>query len=131
MATYNGKLGVVKSGANAVGEVTGFSVNTTATVTDDPSLGDDWRTIKSGTKAWSGTIDCNFDYGDTTGQNTLDEGQEVTLELYPVDEAAGNMKISGSAVITGVTYTNGGNDPIVSASFTFDGNGAMTREATI
>lgn len=131
MATFLGKLGVVKSGANTVGEVTDFSVTTSAVITADPSLGDDWATNKAATKSWTATINCNFDYGDTTGQNTLNEGDEVSVELYPVDDTATNLKLSGSLIVSGTTVTNSGNDGVVSLSISGTGNGALTREAVV
>jgi hypothetical protein len=131
MATFLGKLGVVKSGANTVGEVTDFSVTTSAVITADPSLGDDWATNKAATKSWTATINANFDYGDTTGQNTLNEGDEVSVELYPVDDTATNLKLSGSLIVSGNTITNSGNDGVVSLSISGTGNGALTKEAVV
>ncbi len=126
MATFNGKSGVVESGAAAVAEVTDFTYTDSVVITADPSLGDDWATNKGGTKSWSGSINCNYDHTDTTGQDTFVVGAEVTLNLYAVNSAATYNKRSGSVIIDSVAVTNSGNDGIVSVSFTFTGNGAAT-----
>lgn len=131
MATFNGKSGVVESGAAAVAEVTDFSYTDAVVVTEDPSLGDDWATNKAGTKSWSGSVNCNYDSTDATGQGTFVVGAEVTLNLYPVANAAPNIKRSGTVIIDSVVVTNGGNDPIVSVAFTFVGNGVATDAAVV
>lgn len=131
MATFNGKLGVVESGAAAVAEVTDFTYTDAVVVTPDPSLGDDWATNKAGTKSWSGSVNANYDHTDATGQGTFTVGAEVTLNLYPVSDVATNIKRSGSVIIDSVATTNSGNDGIVSVSFTFTGNGAATDTAVV
>ncbi len=40
MATHHGKEGVIKAGTDVIGEVTGFSLDTTADVVEDTSLSD-------------------------------------------------------------------------------------------
>lgn len=131
MSTYNGKLGTVEVGAVAVGEVTDFSYTDSAVVTPDPALGDDWQTNKSGTKSWGGSVNANFDHGDTLGQGALAIGSEVTLNLYPQDSAAGGRKRSGSVIINSIAVTNSGNDGIVSVAFAFTGNGTATDSVVV
>ena len=131
MATYTGKLGVVESGAAAIACVTDFSYTDTVAVTGDNCLGASWLTNKSGVKSWSGTVNCSYDHTDTTGQGTLVVGAEVTLSLYAVDDSATNNKRSGLVIIDSVAVTNGGNDAIVSVSFTFTGSGTATDEIVV
>ncbi len=128
MATILGKTGTVKAGGGPtdIGEITDFALTTSVVITDDPSLGDDWRTTKAATKSWSGTVNANFDNADST-QDTLTEGAEVALEFYPDKDTNGGLKLSGSGIVSGVTYTNSGNDGVVAVAFTFEGNGALTR----
>jgi hypothetical protein len=132
MATILGKTGTVKSGGSPtdIGEIQDFSLTTSVVITEDPSLGDDWITKKPGTKSWSATVNANFDNADAV-QDTLIEGAEVALEFYPDKDTTGGLKLSGTGIVSGVVYTNSGNDPVVSVSFTVEGNGALTRADVI
>ena len=130
MTTYHGNDGVVEVGANAVGEVTEFSVQTSAQTTDNTAMGDEFDTHLVHRKAWNGSLSCNNDPSDTNGQAALLEGASVVLTLYPTGNASGRQTLSGTATITGVdTRTN--KDGVVSANFTFQGNGALTRGSVI
>jgi hypothetical protein len=130
MATSHGKNGVVKIGANAVAEVTAWSVSESAAVAADTSMGDDWEThIASQTvKSWSGSISCNLDKADATGQEVLVVGASVTPKLYTNGAGAAAKYKTGLATITKVdedadmTRTN-------KRSFTFQGNGPLTEAA--
>jgi len=64
-------------------------------------------TVKAGGHVTgSGTITCEWDPANTTGQGALTSGAAVTLNLYPEPSglagipAAGNVVLSGAAVIS-------------------------------
>lgn len=125
MTTYSGKNGVVKVGSNAVAEVTEFEVETSVDIVDDTAMGDSWKTHKTGMKEWSGTLTCWWDETDTNGQVVLDEDASVTLSLYPIGATTGNKYITGTATIR-TTNTTVTKDGVVTRSFSFTGNGAMS-----
>lgn len=125
MATHTGSEGTVKVGANTVAEIRSFSISTTADTAEDSSMGDSWRTFKTTLKGWSGSLDCFWDETDTTGQGAMVEGAEVTLNVYPEGATTGDKYYTGSVIITGLTI-NSSFDGLVEASFTFQGNGALS-----
>jgi hypothetical protein len=57
MATHHGKEGVVKTGANITGEVTSFTLETSADVVEDTALSDSAKTFLAGRTSFSGTVD--------------------------------------------------------------------------
>ncbi len=128
MATHTGNEGVIKVGANAVAEVVSFSLNTHSELVEDTAKGDTWRTYKATFKSWDGALTCHFDETDTTGQNLLTEGAEITLDLYPGGETAGYFHYSGSALVEEMTIDSP-EDGMVPFSINFKGNGALTQAA--
>jgi predicted secreted protein len=126
MATFKGKDGVVKSGANAVAEVRSFTIEEKGENLDDSVMGDDWRTRLPFIKDWSGSVDVLFDDTDTNGQATLIAGASISLSLQMEGDTAGDHKLSGTALITGRNIT-ASYDGLVEASISFEGNGALTE----
>lgn len=128
MGTHHGKDGVVKVGSNAVAEVDNWSVTESAAVADDTSMGDTWKTHVSGKtiNSWNGSLTCHWDESDTNGQEALDIGASVTLNLYPEGAGTGADYRTGTATITqvGLTVTK---DGVTQRSFNFEGNGALTQ----
>jgi len=127
MATHIGSEGTVKIGANTVAEIKSWSVDETANVADDSSLGDAWATHLAGMNSWAGSLDCHWDETDATGQGALTAGASVTLNLYPEGATAADTYYTGTATVTGISRSVGGNDDVIAVSFSFTGNGALTE----
>lgn len=125
MATHIGNNGVVKVGANVVAEVVGFSITEGSAVADDTVLGDTYASHIAGIKNWSGSISCFLDETDTLGQGALTAGASVSLSLQSEGDTLGDLKLSGTATITSIERSVG-KDAIVTANFSFTGNGALT-----
>jgi predicted secreted protein len=128
MATHKGSEGTVKVGSNAVAEIRSYSIEESADTLEDTSMGDSARTYKPSLTSFSGSLDVFWDEGDT-GQSALSIGSEVTLNVYPEGDTAGDTYYSGSAIVTGVSRT-GSFDGLVEASISVQGNGALT-ESTV
>ena len=111
MATHHGKEGVVTAGGTAVGELTSFTLETTADVVEDTALTDSTKSFVSGRTSFSGT---------------LTAGTSIAFILLPEGNASGDEKFSGSGIITGMSVNNS-MDAIVSRTVTFQGTGALTR----
>ena len=126
MATHTGDEGLVQIGANTVAEVRSFSLTETTETFDDSSKGDTYRTHKTGKTEWNGTVECWYDETDTTGQVAMTAGANVTLTLLPEGNTTGDDSFSGTATITEYSLSSP-EDGIVEASFSFQGNGALTR----
>ena len=101
MATHVGTSGVVKVGANSVAEITGFTLNETQDTVEDTSLTDTAKTYLTLRKDATATVECHWDETDSTGQEALDVGASVTLNLYPEGSDASDAYYSGTALVTG------------------------------
>ena len=121
---HHGKEGVVKAGSTVVGAVTGFTIDTTADVVEDTSLGNSAKTYLAGRTAFSGSIDMHYDEGDTA-QETLDSGATIAFTLLPEGNASGDQSFAGNGIVTsmsvGVTL-----DGVSTRTVAFQGTGALT-----
>lgn len=129
MANHKGSEGVVKKDTNTIAEVRSWELSTQAELIEDTILSDSARTYKAGNTGWSGSLSCWWDETDTNGQQALDAGSEVTLNLYPEGDTTGDTYFTGSAIITSVRRS-GAINGVVEAEFQFTGNGALS-EATV
>jgi predicted secreted protein len=129
MATHKGSEGTIKVGSNAVAEIRSYSIEESADTLEDTSMGDSARSYKPSLTSFSGSLDVFWDETDTSGQGALSIGSEVTLNVYPEGDTAGDTYYSGSAIVTGVSRT-ASFDGLVEASISVQGNGALT-ESTV
>ena len=130
MATHKGSEGIVKVGSsNVVAEIRSYSIEESADTLEDTSMGDSARTYKPSLTSFSGSLDVFWDETDSSGQGALSIGSEVTLNVYPEGDTAGDTYYTGSAIVTGVSRT-GAFDGLVEASISVQGNGALT-ESTV
>ena len=125
MATHHGKEGVVKAGGTAIGEITGFTLETTADVVEDTELSDATKSFLAGRTSFSGTLEMSYDETDSP-QQTLTAGSSIAFILLPEGATSGDESFTGSGIVTGMSVTNG-MDAIVTRSVTFQGTGALTR----
>jgi len=113
-------------GAAAVAEVVDWSISRSVSPPDDTVIGDTAKTHKNGsTTEWSGSISCYWDDTDTTGQGAMTVDASVSLALQPEGATAGDYEYSGTATITSIE-TSGALDGVMTANFSFQGNGALT-----
>lgn len=125
MAVHKGSEGLVKIGANTVAEVKSYSIEESGDTVETTSLGDTARTYLPSLTTFSGTIECHWDETDSTGQGALTIGAQVTLNLYPEGDGSGDSYYSGDVIVTGVSRS-AAMDDIVAATYSFQGNGALT-----
>jgi hypothetical protein len=126
MATHIGNAGSVEIGANTVAEMISWSLTENATTMDDTVAGDASQSHKTGTLSWSGSINCYWDETDTNGQEAMTVGASVALHLLPDGAVADDIDFNGTATIESIERAQA-NDAIVTANFTFKGNGDLTR----
>lgn len=126
MATHTGNNGLVKIGANTVAEMLTWTLSEGVNVVDDTVVGDVSDTHKTGTNNWNGSVNCYWDETDATGQEAMTIGASVDLSLLPDGDATGDIDFNGTATITAIERSVA-NNSIVTANFTFQGNGALTR----
>jgi hypothetical protein len=126
MATVSGNNGVVKIGSNQVAEVKSFDITETDNIIEDTGMGDSFKSFVSGVREASGTVTCHFDRTDSSGQEAMTVGAEVTLNLYPEGGQSGEREIQCTALITSVGVSQAINE-IVERSFGFQATGGVTH----
>lgn len=133
MATHAGIEGTVKLGSNAIAEVRSWSIEEQGDTSDSTTFdnaananGGKWRTHKHTLSGWSGNVECFWDETDTNGQNALTIGASVTLNVYAEGDSTGDIYYSGTATVTSISRS-ASVDGLVEASFSFQGNGALTQ----
>ena len=129
MATHKGSEGVIKVGANSVAEIRSYSIEESADTLEDTSMGNSARTYKTSLTSFSGSLDVFWDETDTSGQGALSIGSEVTLNVYPEGDTAGDTYYTGTAIVTGVSRS-ASFDGLVEASISVQGSGSLT-ESTV
>jgi hypothetical protein len=125
MATHFGKEGVVTAGGTGIGELTGYTLETTADVVEDTQLSDAGKTFVAGRTSFSGTLEMSYDETDSP-QQTLTAGTTISFILAPEGNASGDETFTGTGIVTGMTV-NVGLDAITTRSVTFQGTGTLTR----
>ena len=124
MATHTGSEGTIKIGANTLGELRSFSLETTGDTIETSNMGTTARTYKAGLTAWSGTASLFWDELDTA-QNALTTGAEITIAVYPEGASTGDKYYTGTAIVTGKSVS-ASFDGLVESSISFQGTGALS-----
>ena len=125
MATHFGKEGVVTAGGTGIGELTGYTLETTADVVEDTQLSDSTKSFVAGRTSFSGNLDMSYDETDSP-QQTLTAGTTIAFILAPEGNGSGDETFTGSGIVTGMSV-NVSLDGITTRSVTFQGTGALTR----
>ena len=125
MATHFGKEGVVKAGGTGIGELTGYTLETTADVVEDTQLSDATKSFVAGRTSFSGTLEMSYDETDSP-QQTLTAGTTIAFILAPEGNSSGDETFTGSGIVTGMSV-NVTLDGITTRSVTFQGTGTLTR----
>ena len=125
MATHHGKEGVVTVGGTGVGELTGFTLETTGDVVEDTALTDATKSFVAGRTSFSGTLEMHYDETDSP-QQPLTAGSSISFVLLPEGNSSGDESFTGTGIVTGMSVNNA-MDEIISRTVTFQGTGALTR----
>ncbi len=125
MATHLGKEGTVQVGSNAIAEIRGFSIDETIDTVEDTSMGDSSKSYLASIKDFSGSVDVLYDETDTNGQTALSVGSSVTLNFAPEGTDSGDVKLTGTAIVTGKSVTSTF-DGLVESTITVQGTGGLT-----
>ena len=125
MATHLGKEGTVQVGSNSIAEIRGFSIDETIDTVEDTSMGDSSKTYLASIKDFSGSVDVLYDETDTNGQTALSVGSSVTLNFAPEGTASGDVKLTGTAIVTGKSVTSSF-DGLVESTISVQGTGGLT-----
>ena len=130
MANISGNNGDVTISAAIVAEVLSFSLTEGINVIDDTVIGDAADTHLVGTTNWSGSVSCFWDDSDSAGQEAMTIGASVEVHLRPEGAGATNIDFNGTASITSIERSVA-NNSIITANFSFQGTGALTRTVLV
>tara|TARA_R100001460_G_scaffold24780_4_gene49701 strand:- start:922 stop:1308 length:387 start_codon:yes stop_codon:yes gene_type:complete len=125
MATHFGKEGVVTAGGTGIGELTGYTLETTADVVEDTQLSDSTKSFVAGRTSFSGTLEMSYDETDSP-QQTLTAGTSIAFILAPEGNSSGDETFTGTGIVTGMSV-NVSLDGITTRSVTFQGTGTLSR----
>ena len=125
MATHLGKEGTVQVGSNSIAEIRSFSIDETVDTVEDTSMGDASKSYLASIKDFSGSVDVIYDETDTNGQVALAVGSTVTLNFAPEGSDSGDVKLTGSAIVTSKSISSSF-DGLVEASISVQGTGGLT-----
>ena len=95
MATHHGKEGVVTAGGTAIGEIVGFTLETTGDVVEDTALSDATKSFLAGRTSFSGTLEMHYDETDAQ-QETLTAGSSISFVLLPEGNTAGDQSFTAT-----------------------------------
>ena len=124
MATHHGKEGVVTVGGTAIGNVTGFTIDTTHDVVEDTSLEDSSKTFKAGRGTFTASIDMNYNE-ENTQQESLTSGSSLSFVFLPEGNTSGDQSFSGTGIVTSTSITVA-LDGMTTRNVALQGNGALT-----
>ena len=101
MATHHGKEGVVTVGGTAIGNVTGYTLDTTQDVVETTALEDSNKSFLVGRGTFTASIDMNYD--ETNAQQaSLTQGASLSFVFLP-EGNSGDESFSGSGIVTGMS----------------------------
>ena len=125
MAVFSGKGLVVKFGSDTLTHVRSATMNASINTVDITAAADTFRGVLTTVTAFESSVEMLYD--DTTDlfDTELAMGASGTLIINPEGVASGAIKLSGTAIVTAVSYS-APYDGLVVASVSFMGNSAMT-----
>ncbi len=124
MATHHGKEGVVTVGGTAIGNVTGFTLDTTHDVVEDTSLGDSNKSFLAGRGTFTASIDMNYDETNTQ-QASLLQGSSLSFVFLPEGNSSGDESFSGTGIVTGMSV-GVPLDGVITRTVSIQGTGGIT-----
>jgi hypothetical protein len=104
MATHHGKEGVVTAGGTGIGELTGFTLETTADVVEDTQLSDSTKSFVAGRTSFRNSLEMSYDETDSP-QQTLTAGTTISFILAPEGNSTGDETFTGSGIVTGMSVS--------------------------
>lgn len=125
MATFAGKGGAVKIGANTVAEIDTWDLSINADLNETTKFGDAAKGFLPGVYEWNGTFKGRLDTTDTNGQAAIQTailaGTSVALKLF-VDTTKNYNGTAFLKTMSPKASVAGTAD----ADFSFQGSGALT-----
>ena len=129
MSSHTGVDGVLKYDGQPVAELSAWTLDVNQEPVESTVLGSSARSFKPGIITWTGSAECFWDESDTA-QNQIDTDMATvdtkTLELYPEGTTSGDTYFTGTVIISSISRNSSVNG-MVTASFSFQGTGGLTK----
>jgi predicted secreted protein len=125
MAVFSGKNLVVRFGSDTLTHVRSATVTSAINTVDITAAADTYRGIVTTVTSFEASVEMLYD--DTTDlfDTELAVGASATLIVNPEGTATGQIKISGTAIVTGVEFSVP-YDGVVVNTVSFTSNSALT-----
>ena len=125
MAVFSGKGLVVKFGSDTLTHVRSASVTSAINTVDITAAADTFRGILTTVTSFEASVEMLYDDTSDLFDTELAVGASQTLIVNPEGIASGAIKMSGTAIVSGVEFS-APYDGLVVASVSFTGNSALT-----
>ena len=130
MGKIVGRDGVLKSGANTIAHVRNWTINEQSPQVDLTAMGDSFADQAAGLPQISGNFSLWWDDAGDTGQGTITNGAEFTLQVHPEGESSGNVYWEATIAITEIVRT-ASHDGGVEMNVNFVGRSVVTENTTV
>jgi hypothetical protein len=127
MSTYTGSNGLIKSGANTIGQITSFEITEEVDLFESTGLGDTAKTRVVGNTDFKATVTAIQD-SLNAGQADLIIGASITLTVRMEGVTVGNEELTGTGIVKTISQTSEANG-LVTKTFSLEGTGGLTRGA--
>ena len=124
MATHHGKEGVVTVAGTAIGNVTGYTLDTTQDVVEATALEDSNKAFLVGRGTFTASIDMNYDETNAQ-QSSLTQGSSLSFVFLPEGNASGDESFSGTGIVTGMSV-GVTLDGVTTRTVSLQGSGGIT-----
>ncbi len=137
MSVKKGRELIAELDSQKIGNVTAIQFNIDGEVINvsDWDSGD-WNDKLAGRKDWTCTISVNHNSEDDTGQGDAETlmfsaGRAGTLSFGPETPSTGDVTYSGDVIMSNFSPDASGSDDVITAQYSFEGNGALTRSVAV
>lgn len=139
MSFYRGKKAVCAVGANAVTQLTDWTLTIEGTAIDCSVIGDEWKQTVQGSRSWNAVVNGYLDMGDANGQRLLineifdpaTDGILADMRFESAEGVTSDGYFYGSAVITSIAINNPGNDGVVKCTLNMVGTSSIYYKALV
>lgn len=136
MSVKKGRALTLKWGGSKIGNITDISLSVDGEIINinDFDSGE-WNDKLAGRKDWTMEVSVYHNPEDDTTQGTLESdmftaGRSDSVDFGPESPSSGDVNYTGTVIVSNFSVDASGSDEAVTASFSFEGNGALTRSVT-
>lgn len=136
MAKKKGRDLTLTWGGTKIGNITDISLSIDGEIINVSDFDSgEWNDKLAGSKDWTMDVSVYHNPEDDSVQETLEgdmftAGRSDDVVFGPETPASGDITYGGTVIISNMSVDASGRDEAITSSFTFEGNGALTRTVT-